>query len=312
MNLLGPNIEFIIKPITNMKGIFSSHRPIYKVFEWVILICIFSALCIGLWALIWGRTDLSSLKWLQVLQSLGLFLLPSLAAAYLWSEEPTGYLHLNTRPAWQDLCFGVVIIILSIPAINLLSYLNQQLTLPPFLSDLEAFLKEKEKAALDLTEWFMYADNIGILTLNVMFMALLPAICEESCFRGILQGLFSGNTTAVGKQVSRSQHMAIWATAFIFSFIHFQFYGFLPRLLLGALLGYLLVWTGSLWVPIVTHFTNNALSVIAYYICTKSNINIDEIDALGTEDTLWLGILSIALVSTAIYFYCRRRLNTKA
>ncbi len=289
-----------------LRGIAQNHNPLVKVLEWVVLIVVFSFLLIGLWGVIWGgRSDTTALKWMQFLQSLGVFLLPAVFAAYLWSEKPWHYLHLDSRPNMKSVFFAVAIIIVALPMINLVAYLNQQIVLPSFLHDLEEQFKAMEENAQQLIERFLQTDSVAGLIGNVLLMALIPAICEETCFRGILQRLFSGEEENRQKTTTR-QHIAIWVTACIFSLAHFQMYGFIPRMLLGALLGYLLVWTGSLWVPIIAHFTNNACSVVAYYIVShREGVDIDEIDTFGVGDTLWLGIVSVILVVAMLTWYIK-------
>ena len=100
-------------------------------------------------------------------------------------------------------------------------------------------------------------------------------------------------------------HLAIWVTAIIFSFVHFQFYGFVPRMLMGALLGYMLCWTGSLWIAMLMHFTNNAIVTILYFICLRGGYDTTTLDAIGSGDTLWLGILSIIVSVVGIYLFRR-------
>ena len=106
-------------------------------------------------------------------------------------------------------------------------------------------------------------------------------------FRGVLQQLLGGR-----------RHVAIWLTAVIFSAIHMQFYGFVPRMLMGALFGYVFVWTGSLWVPIVMHFVNNGMAVLVYYIFSSKGVAIDTnyADTLGAGTTWWLGVISLLTV----------------
>ena len=141
----------------------------------------------------------------------------------------------------------------------------------------------------------MKADNIGALLINIGLLALLPALSEELSFRGTLQQIL-GNKAA-----------AIWVTAFIFSAIHMQFYGFVPRMLMGAMFGYVFVWTGSLWVPILMHFTNNGLAVLTYYLfdeCGENSKNIA--DTIGAGDTWWLGVISIVITSLGLLIFYRR------
>jgi membrane protease YdiL (CAAX protease family) len=123
-------------------------------------------------------------------------------------------------------------------------------------------------------------------------IALLAAICEELFFRGLLQKTLSEHI---------NQHTAIWVTALIFSAVHFQFYGFLPRMLLGAAFGYMVVWSGSLWLPILAHFINNAVGVIAFFIAKKQNFNFD-IENVGAENSWYIGLLFVPI---CIYFLIR-------
>ena len=96
--------------------------------------------------------------------------------------------------------------------------------------------------------------------------------------------------------------MAIWLAAFIFSAIHFQFYGFVPRFLLGAFFGYLLVWSGNLWLPVLAHFTNNAVAIVFYYL-KNNGFHVFDIDTLGTGNTLWIGYVSGLLTLIMIFLF---------
>ena len=107
-----------------------------------------------------------------------------------------------------------------------------------------------------------------------MVIAIIPAVGEELLFRGVIQKLFLKWNGKV--------HLSVWLTAFVFSAVHMQFLGFFPRLILGAVLGYMLVWSGSLWLPIVAHFTNNAFAVLLTYFIGMDKIN-PSVEKLGTE-----------------------------
>ena len=227
---------------------------------------------------------------MQLMQTIGTFLLPPILCAWLWSENhrPFEWLKLHQGADGTSFALAIGIMICAVPAINLLANLNNRIDLPESLDFIEQKMRAMEEAAAALTERFLQADNIGQLIINIGLMALLPALSEELSFRGTLQ------------QVLGNKHLAIWLTAFIFSAIHMQFYGFIPRMLMGAMFGYIFVWTGSLWVPIVMHFTNNALAVIAYYI--DQNIA----DTIGAGDTWWLGVISLVLTSLGLLIFYRR------
>ena len=138
------------------------------------------------------------------------------------------------------------------------------------------------------------------ILINLVVMAVVPAIGEEFLFRGLLQRLFTS--------FFKNRHASIWVTAAIFSAIHMQFYGFLPRMMIGAMLGYMLVWSGSIWVPVTAHFINNALAVIFSYINTGGDLNLNP-DTLGTTAEQWpASLISIVLTIWILLTMYRMRI----
>ena len=271
---------------------------------------VLTLIAMGAWMLLSGNSQSTvSLKWLQFVQTVATFLIPPVLCAWLWDADrrPFAWLKMDKRVDGSLFALAVAIMICAVPAINLLADLNSRITLPESMAAWEAKMKSMEAAAAALTERFLQVDNLGGLIINLGLMALLPALSEELSFRGILQQLLS-NSPKDGLTAQRS--IAVWITAIIFSAIHMQFYGFIPRMLMGAMFGYVFVWTGSLWVPIVMHFTNNALAVIVYYIVansqelTANNQNIA--DTIGAGDTWWLGVISLILTSLGLLIFYRR------
>ena len=235
------------------------------------------------------KTATTSLKWLQCVQTLSLFLLPALLCAWWWDGDhrPFRWLRMDKMISWHVVGLAALVMVCAIPGINLLADLNNRLVLPECLSSLEQFFRQMEEEAALLTKRFMQADNVWVMMINMGLMAVLPALAEEMSFRGVLQQLLGGR-----------RHVAIWLTAVIFSAIHMQFYGFVPRMLMGALFGYVFVWTGSLWVPIVMHFVNNGMAVLVYYILSSKGVSMDTnyADTLGAGTTWWLGVISLLTV----------------
>ena len=238
---------------------------------------------------------LNLLRYMQVLQGIGLFIVPAFFAAHLFSgtldSSPkltaTDYLRLKqTAPSKS---FGTVLLLMlaAIPCINLLASLNEMIVFPKSLSGLEQWLKDFEEAALQLTELFLKVDHAGGMLFNVFMIALLPALGEELIFRGLLQKIFTRWTGSI--------HIAIVITGFLFSLMHMQFYGFFPRWLLGVMFGYLLVWSGTLWIPIFAHFVNNATAVCVSYMIHKEMIP-EKIEEFGSA---WHDI-PVTIVATAI------------
>ena len=266
-----------------------------RILIWLGIMAVLTIVAMGLWFVMSsGSQTTASLKWLQFLQTIGTFLLPPIICAVLWDEghKPFRWLHLDKGASWQLFVLAIGIMLCAVPGINLLADWNSRIDLPECLDSIEQFLKQQEETAAALTERFLQADNIGGLLLNIALLALLPALAEELSFRGTLQQV-----------LTKSQiHTAVWFTAILFSAIHMQFYGFIPRMLMGAMFGYVFVWSGSLWVPIVMHFTNNGMAVLAYYLVSDKDIA----DTIGAGDTWWLGVISLMLTSLGLLIFYRR------
>ena len=282
-------------------------RKLIQILLWLGAMSVLTAIAMGAWMIILGGSQSTeSLKWLQFMQTTATFLLPPILCAWLWDEEhkPFRWLRMDVPVQWQNILLAVVIMVCAVPGINLLADLNSRVELPKSLEFIEQILKYQEEAAAALTERFLQADNIGGLLLNIGLMALLPAFSEELSFRGTLQQIISKDQN--GKEQSTKVHLAIWITAFIFSAIHMQFYGFVPRMLLGAMFGYVFVWSGSLWVPITMHFVNNGLAVLVYYLMGESENTKNIADTLGAGDTWYLGVFSILITSLGLLIFYRR------
>jgi hypothetical protein len=132
-------------------------------------------------------------------------------------------------------------------------------------------------------------------------IAFLPAIGEELLFRGVIQRIFTSWT--------RNQHWGIWISAILFSALHMQFYGFIPRVFLGVLFGYLLVWSGSIWLPIIAHFINNAVAVVAMYLIDKGLLS-QEIEEIGTtSDSYYMAAVSLLLI--VVFMLMIKRQNSE-
>ena len=283
-------------------------KAFIRILTWLGIMAGLTLLAMGVWYLAFGGSQTTdSLRWLQFMQTLGTFLIPPVLCAWMWDtgHRPLAWLKLNKGAHWSLFVIAMGIMICAIPGINLLSDLNSRIDLPKSLDFIEQILKRQEEAAAALTERFLQADNIWQLLLNLGLLALLPALSEELSFRGTLQQILS-NSPQDGLSAKRSA-VAIWTTAFIFSAIHMQFYGFIPRMLMGAMFGYVFVWSGSLWLPIVMHFANNGLAVLAYYLLGESAWNDTNIaDTFGAGDTWYIGVISILITSLGLLIFYRR------
>ena len=277
----------------------SNAHPLLKGVLWLgIMALLFVASMVGyvLYVQLTGLQSVMALKMAQLVQSLLVFVVPALLAVWCWSRRPAEWLRLRAVGNGWVYAIVVVLMIVAQPGINMLATWNEGIRLPAFMSEIEQYFQDMEASARELTEMLAAAPTIGALLLNLVVLAAVPAIGEELSFRGVLLGLIDGDTT-LGARISptRRTHIAVWVVGIIFSLIHFQFYGFIPRMLLGVVLGYLLVWTGSLWVPMVAHFTNNALVVLLYFAEEHFAINSESLESFGTGATSWAGWLSLLL-----------------
>lgn len=261
----------------------------------------FVIMAIAVWKIIFGAdpAEINSVRWLQFAQAIGMFVVPPLVLAYLWSDKPLRYLCLDNKPDLINVLFVVLFMVLVIPFVNLLGEWNQQLRLPHAFAAIEAQMKASEAGIALLTKKLLDVHSLKGLFGNVFLMAFIPAFGEELFFRGAFQQIIQNKKNAI---------MAIWLTAFIFSAIHFQFYGFIPRLLMGAFFGYLLVWSGNLWLPVLAHFTNNTVAIVFYYL-KNNGFQVFDIDTLGTGDTLWVGYVS-GLLTLILIFLFRAKFRT--
>ncbi len=213
------------------------------------------------------------------------FLLPAVLAAKFFGGNEKEYLYIETPVSLKTIILAIAGIIVVIPFINALAWLNTQIHLPESMSGIETFLKTTEEGAKQTMELMLYTNKPSALLMNILIIAVLAAISEEFLFRGVLQNIFG--------KIIPNPHVVIWVVAFIFSAVHFQFYGFIPRMLLGAYLGYLLHYSKCIWVPVIAHFVQNLIGVIPYYKANSETIA--ELDAIGTGANWWIAIVSFCL-----------------
>ncbi len=228
------------------------------------------------------------LKYFQVVQSIGVFIIPPFILGWLFNGDIAQYLSLNKNINFASVLLVLVLSFAASPFINLIGDLNENMRLPDWLSGVENWMKNTEEKAAELTEIFLKVETTGGLMFNIFMIAFLPAIGEELLFRGVIQRIFTNWT--------RNFHWGIWISAILFSALHMQFYGFIPRMFLGVLFGYLLVWSGSIWLPIVAHFINNGIAVIAMYMIDKGLLSSDIEDIGTTSDSYYMAAVSFLLI----------------
>jgi membrane protease YdiL (CAAX protease family) len=247
-------------------------------------------------------TAISVLKLIQTISSVGIFIVPAFVIAYLFSNQPMEYLFVHRRANMVSALLVVVILILSTPLINFIGEINSHLKFPESFAAIEKWMRDSEDKAAELTKQFLVMKNFGDVVFNIFMIALLPALGEELLFRGVIQRIFT--------EWSKNIHVGIWMAAFLFSAMHMQFYGFFPRLLLGAMMGYLLVWSGSLWLPIIAHFVNNATAVFFTYLFDEKIIAVDA-DKIGTEGEMASVLISALIVAGLLLVIYRREKSNR-
>jgi len=237
------------------------------------------------------NSNINFFKYLQIVNQLGMFILPSLIFAFLVRKKIAVYLKINRLPNGYTLLAAILLMIVSMPFINWLISMNEMMHLPAAFSGIEDWMRKSEDSAEVFTKAFLNVNNAYGLLLNLLMIAVLPAIGEEFLFRGVLLKLF--------KDWFKNAHLAIFLTAFLFSAMHLQFFGFFPRMLLGLLLGYLFYFSRNLWIAIAAHFFNNAFAVCISFLNNKKMIQTD-IDNLGNAGDNYFIIIGSFLLSLFI------------
>ena len=228
-----------------------------------------------------------------VFQHFGLFIFPAILFLKLSTDDPKKFIYWRKNTSLL-LSMAVIVLLLSfMPVINLFIELNESMVFPEFMSGIEATFRSMEDSAQALTEALIKMDNISDFLYLTLLVAVLPAIGEELMFRGIIQRLLSIQFN--------NYHWGIWGSAFLFSAMHFQFYGFLPRMLLGAMFGYMLVYTGSIIYPMIAHFFNNFASLIIAYLIQRGKIP-EVVETVGANYE-WGYILPGLFITIALFYY---------
>jgi len=271
-----------------MKNQWSALHPFIKSILFLSSLVLFNIAFLAIAIAVNRDTDISldsmsigGMKLLTFFNQVIGFLLPAVLFGHLIGMKNLGRFHLK-RPSFSAILLTTVALLVSLGFLHYIGELNVKL----LDLDVEIFntLREFEKHTVESLEALLVMNGPFDLVINILLIGLTPAICEEFAFRGALQSQLA--------QVFKNSHLAIWVTAFIFSFIHFQFLGFFPRMIFGAFFGYLVIFTGSLWPAILAHFLNNALGVVTYYLA--QNTDLYTVEQLENASVSWyLGLLSM-------------------
>lgn len=234
--------------------------------------------------------SVSLMKWSQASSQLLVFIIPPVAFACLVFKNPFKKLGFNKIPLWSLL--GVLMIFAINPINNVLAEWNDSLQLPESMKALEEQLKFMQARTTALTKQMLDVDNIGGLIVNIIMIAGFAAFGEELLFRSLMQ-------TYLCKRL-KNIHVGIILTSLLFSLIHFELYSFLPRVVLGLLLGYMFYYSGTVLVPMLMHFCNNVTIVIIYYLNNKGITDVD-VDSFGQTSAFWI-VFSVLSMIALFYF----------
>lgn len=290
-----------------IKGIYAGRPAMFQLLILLLFLSggaiLSSALALGLQLLTFGlHGDItqhpSFMRLAQFISAIGTFLVPSLLTAWTCSEHPEDYLSMRKVSDGRIWPLVFISMFLFSPTISLLGLINEQMELPAFMAPVEQWMRAQEDLMEQLTKIMLGNGSTSTLLANLIVIAAAAGVTEEFLFRGALQRI-------IGKWTS-NHHIIIWSAAILFSAFHLQFYGFIPRLILGAYFGYLLVWTRSIWIPVFAHFANNAFAVIGM---SDSRLKDNEYitGEIPREDLLQFGLVAvftlILFVLTCQYLY---------
>jgi uncharacterized protein len=234
------------------------------------------------------------LRYVQSCQQLSLFIVPACIIAIMIKKEDQFLLGMNHSPNSLAVLLVIILAFLLFPITSFTGLINSKMHLPVWLSGVENWMRDKEETASNVTSILIGSSNIKDLSINIFVLAVLPAFGEELLFRGILQQILI--------RIFRSFHAGIWVTSILFSTMHFQFFGFIPRLILGLIFGYLFYWSRNLWVSIIAHFINNAVPVILSFMVGWKKLNDDTINLL--EKQIIVPLLPALFCVLILYYFC--------
>lgn len=241
------------------------------------------------------------MRWATLVQDIFMFIMPVVLTMLIVARQPMTFTGLGNRVTSRQVLWVILISILAIPAMNCLVAWNENIHFPQSMAGLEGILRGSEERARGFVDMLMGGDTVTDLLLGILIMGCLTGLAEELFFRGGMQPLLC-------KFMHDNHHAAIWATAVIFSAVHLQFFGFFPRVLMGAFFGYLFYWSGSLRLSVFAHALNNSLVVLNFWLMNKG-IAGGDINTLGSQGGpvhIALAVASAVVTGAALYYFASK------
>lgn len=281
-------------------GLLLTFGKRFGLFACIFLFCFIAcAFIVGIVTHISGGTSVAVMRIMTVVQDVVMFILPVIATTLLITRRPDEFLSIDRCPRFNPVMLTLATVLVSMPAMNLLVYWNESLSFPESLRGLEEWMRMSEETASAAIKMLLGGTSIIDLVLSVLIVGVLAGLSEELFFRGMLQKLFVTRPMNI--------HFAIWATAFVFSAIHMQFYGFFPRLLLGAFFGYLVWWSGNLWLPVIAHTFNNTLVVVTQWLSERGILPSDMSEIGTTMSVIDVTMVVVSVIATVVVMRVLRR-----
>lgn len=269
-----------------------------------LLVCSF-LLCfivtIMLNTLIMAMTGTDSMLYINLsitTQNILTFILPVVITMAFISPKPLEFIQIGNRPSLKSILMMIALYIAMTPALNYIVEWNESLSLPESMKAIETWMRNAEDSARAVTDKILNENNI---ILSILLVGILTGLSEEVFFRGGLQRILLSRPI--------NAHVAIWVTAFIFSAMHFQFFGFFPRLIIGAFFGYLAYWSGSLWTAVFAHALNNSTVIVATAISTRYSFNLDTLGTVPSGEFPILATTSLLLTIALIKYYPKNKVS---
>ena len=247
--------------------------------------------------------ETASLRIATLLQDIFIFILPAVVTALMMTRLPARFLFIDNVPQLWSTILAIATLFVAMPWMNVLIEWNESFTFPESMKEIGESLRATEDAAAEFVKKMLKGSSIGSLLVSVCIIGILAGLSEELFFRGTLLRLFF--------QTRMNPHIAIWSVAVIFSLMHFQFFGFIPRLVLGAYFGYLVYWTRNLWIPIIVHAINNSTVVVTQWY--EANSGKEVLDPTSHEAINWVYFsISILFTIGCIYLLIQQNKSQNA
>lgn len=264
----------------------------------LLFLCV-SALCLIVGSVIsgvvlMGGTDTPRVRVATILQDIVIFIVPAICTAVIITRQPADFLLAGRIPAATSFVIVALTLLVGIPAMESVINWNASIELPESWSSVAEWMKASESRAAAMVETLIGRHTASSLIVTILIVGVLAGFSEELFFRGTIQRLLITSNV--------NHHVAIWGTAVLFSAVHMQFFGFVPRMLLGAYFGYLAWWTRSLWLPVFAHCFNNSLAGFAMW--HSGGQNGEDIQKIidGPVAGWVVALISVVLTGFLIYY----------